>query len=248
MPGSDVAEWVTSNLGWTPDATQRRVLNSKTRRGILNCTRQWGKSTVAAAMALYAALMHPMCDVLVVSPTLRQSALLVRIVRRYVRFLGGTPKKDPDSEVSVLLSNHSRIVGLPSDAGNIRGFSAPQLILVDEAAWMRDEVYQAVRPMLATNDGALWLLSTPYGQNGFFYNAWTSPRQTWEKYQVTAADCPRIRKDYLEEEREALGAEQYAQEYCCEFVQRKDDAWDMTAVQGRVSTALAPLVLPASKW
>ena len=46
------AEWVAMKLGFTPDAMQALVLNTSTKRGILNCTWQWGKSTVTGAKGL----------------------------------------------------------------------------------------------------------------------------------------------------------------------------------------------------
>ena len=39
-----------------------------------------------------------------------------------------------------------------------------------------EEVYRAVRPMLAVSQGSLWLMSTPYGKRGFFYDAWARGR------------------------------------------------------------------------
>jgi hypothetical protein len=58
-------------------------------------------------------------------------------------------------------------VGLPGTEATIRGFSAVSLLLVDEAARCSDELYLAIRPMLAVSDGTLWLMSTPF-QAGIF--------------------------------------------------------------------------------
>src|SRR5438876_220735 len=71
-PG-DTAEWVKKMLQFVPDEAQRRVLTSPRRRGILNCTRQWGKSTTAAAKAVHEAYTRAGSVTLVVSPTARQS-------------------------------------------------------------------------------------------------------------------------------------------------------------------------------
>ena len=54
-PVLDAAEWVREKLGFAPDAAQARVLASEAKRGLLNCTRQWGKSTVTAAKAVHQA-------------------------------------------------------------------------------------------------------------------------------------------------------------------------------------------------
>ena len=40
-------------LGFHPNPRQAEVLASGAKRGILNCTRQWGKSTVTAIKALH---------------------------------------------------------------------------------------------------------------------------------------------------------------------------------------------------
>ncbi len=42
---------------------------------------------------------------------------------------------------------------------------------IDEAARVSDELYRAVRPMLATSGGRIVLLSTPFGKRGFFFRA-----------------------------------------------------------------------------
>jgi hypothetical protein len=72
------------------------------------------------------------------------------------------------------LTNGSRIVSLPAGEETIRGFSAVSLLVIDEAARVSDDLYFAVRPMLATSGGSLVALSTPLGQRGFFFEAWES--------------------------------------------------------------------------
>src|ERR1017187_2234521 len=68
-----------------------------------------------------------------------------------------------------------------------------------------DELYMAIRPMLAVSCGTLWLMSTPFGKRGFFYEAWARGGPEWERIQVTAEECPRIPREFLEEERAAMG-------------------------------------------
>jgi len=54
-------------------------------------------------------------------------------------------------------------VGLPGSEATIRGFSAVALLRVDQAARVSDDLYVAIRPMLAVSGGKLWLMSTPSG-------------------------------------------------------------------------------------
>lgn len=98
-----------------------------------------------------------------------------------------------------------------------RGFSGVDLLAVDEAARVPDELYYAIRPMLAVSQGRLVALSTPFGTRGWWYEAWRSP-EAWERYQVPAADCPRISADFLDEERRTMGEWWFQQEYDCEFL------------------------------
>ena len=54
--GMNAAEFARKSLEFEPDHHQTRVLLSTANRAILNCTRQWGKSTVCAIKALHRAL------------------------------------------------------------------------------------------------------------------------------------------------------------------------------------------------
>ena len=121
------------------------------------------------------------------------------------------PRRDGYNRTSLLLPNGSRIIGLPGKLHKtIRGFSALSLLIFDEAAQVPDELYVALRPMLATTNGALWLLSTPYGKQGFFYNEWARGGDRWERIAVPATECPRISPAFLDEEREVLGHQYFA--------------------------------------
>ena len=143
--------WVREKLGFEPDEVQSRVLSTASRRGLLNCTRQWGESTITAAKAVHQACTEAGSLTLVVSPGGRQSGEFVRKAARFVRRLGVKPKGDGDNEISIEFPNKSRIVGLPGNEATMRGFSAVSLLLVDEAARVDDDLYKAIRPMLAVS-------------------------------------------------------------------------------------------------
>jgi len=162
----DALEFARRWLKFEPDERQKEVLLSKAKRGILNCSRQWGKSTIAAAKALYCACTGPGRLVLVASPTERQSREFLRKAATLLRRAGVKPRGDGDNKVSLLLPNGSRIVGLPGKEANVRGFSAVAMLLIDEAAQVSDGMYKTLPPMLALGGGELWLMSTPWGKPG----------------------------------------------------------------------------------
>ncbi len=58
---------------------------------------------------------------------------------------------------------------------------------------MSDEFYASLRPMIATNDkAALWLMSTPNGRQGFFYEEWIRPDSDWVRIEAPAARLIRL--------------------------------------------------------
>jgi hypothetical protein len=59
-------------------------------------------------------------------------------------------------------------------------------------------------------------LSTPFGKRGWFYEEWASERR-WERVRVNADRCPRHTREFLAEEREAMGERWYRQEYETSF-------------------------------
>ena len=240
----DPAEFARLRLGFHPDETQSRVLRSDAPRGILNCTRQWGKSTVAAAKAVHRAHTRPGSLVLVASPSERQSGELVRKASAMVRALGQEPRGDGINTVSLLLQNGSRIVGIPGQPGprsgdRVRGF-AVSLLILDEAAFMDEEIYHALRPMLAATGGDLWMFSTPNGKQGFFHHTWVYGTG-WEKIAVPATACPRISAAFLEDERDALGPVKFLQEYMCEFTERDDALFDQLLIEEAMDDTIPPL-------
>ena len=108
-------------------------------------------------------------------------------------------------------------MGLPGIEGTVRGFSAASLLLIDEASRVHDGMYKALRPMLAVGRGDLWLMSTPWGRRGFFYENWVRGGDEWMRVSVPATECERIDAEFLEEERAAAGSAWFRQEYLCEF-------------------------------
>ena len=184
---------------------------------MLLCSRQAGKSQVAGALALVEALTRPRSLILLLSPTQRQSGELFRDkLLPLWRSLGRPLLDRPPTQLSLELSNGSRIVSLPGNEEGIRGYSGVRLLAVDEAARVPDDLYRSVRPMLAVSNGRLIAMTTPFGKRGFFYDEWSSDH-AWERVQIKATDCPRITTEFLAEEREALGERWFNQEYLCSF-------------------------------
>lgn len=237
----DPVAFAREALNFGPDPWQAQALRWSGKRLLLNCSRQSGKSTTAAILALHRALFYPASLVLLVSPSLRQSGELFRKVQETLKRLDEQPELTEDNRLSMTLTNKSRIVSLPGKDATVRGYSGADLIVEDEAARVVDELYFSVRPMLAVSGGRLILMSTPFGKRGHFFEAWENGGESWERIMITAHDCPRISPEFLEEERQALGDWWFRQEYLCEFVETVDQVFSYDLVQAAITEEVKPL-------
>jgi hypothetical protein len=203
--------------GLPPDRWQTEFLRSTEPRVLLNCSRQSGKSTVTALLAVHTALYDPGALVLLLSPSLRQSQELFRKALDTYRALENPVPVEAESALRLELENGSRIVSLPGKEQTVRGFSGVRLLAIDEAARVADDLYFSIRPMLAVSGGRLVALSTPFGTRGWWYEAWRSP-EPWQRFQIPAEQCPRISAAFLDEERRTMGDWWFRQEYGCDFL------------------------------
>lgn len=205
-------------MGFTPDPWQERLLRSQSRNILLNLHRQAGKSTVMAALAVYEAVAYSDALILLLSPALRQSQELFKKCLTAYHAIGRPVPADAENRLTLELSNGSRIVSLPGREDTVRGYSGVRLLIIDEASRVPDDLYKAVRPMLAVSGGRLIAPSTPFGKRGFWFEAWQSEAEDWERYEQKATECARITPEFLQQERAALGDLWYSQEYENEFI------------------------------
>ncbi|HUQ91419.1 MAG TPA: terminase family protein [Bryobacteraceae bacterium] len=241
----DPALFAARQLQFHPEPRQKEMLRLSSKRVILNCSRQCGKSTITAIIAIHRAHHFSKSLILVVTPSGRQSAEFVRKLEDFLPRLGLTLKGDGDNRISVLFPNGSRIVGLPANEDTCRGFSGVDLLIIDEASRVPDRMYDSVLPMIASGaGGSLWLLSTPNGRTGFFYDVWSGQDTQWQRISVPASECPRISKKFLAEMRRTRTTDIFNQEYGCEFLNAEASAFRDTWLESAVTTAISPLGKP----
>jgi hypothetical protein len=231
---------LAERAGISPDPWQRDVLRSAERQFVMLASRQSGKSTVSSVLAVHEAVYQPGALVLVLSPSLRQSQELFRKCLDVYGTLGRPVPPVAETKLTLELENGSRVVSLPGKEATIRGFSGVKLLLVDEASRVPDDLYQAIRPMLAVSGGRIVLLSTPFGKRGFFYREWTDGGADWHRSKITAYDCPRIPRDWLERERRSIGEWWFAQEYLCQFMEAEDSVFGHEDVEAALDGDAQP--------
>lgn len=231
---------LAGQVGMIPDPWQADVLRSTAPRLLLNNCRQSGKSTTAAMLAVHVATYEPGSLVLLLSPSQRQSAELYRKALTFYRALGRPVAAEAENAMSLTLESGSRIVSLPGSEATVRGYSGVRLLVVDEAARVPDELYAAVRPMLAVSGGRLIAMSTPWGLRGWWATAWHD-EPTWDKVRITADQVSRISPAFLEEERRALGSYIFDQEYMGRFADAVEALFGAELIRSAVTPDVAPL-------
>jgi hypothetical protein len=233
---------IATDCGLELDPWQENLLREQPRRALLCCSRQSGKSTVSALLALWTALYEPGALVLLVSPSQRQSAELFRTTIGFYHQLKNVPTLAAESVLRAEFSNGSRIVSLPGNETTVRGFSAASLVVLDEASRTADALISAIRPMLAVSDGKLIALSTPAGRRGWYYESWVGDGD-WVRVRVPASECPRISKEFLEEELAALGPQRYSEEYELAFLDADTSVFPSLVIAAAFSESVRPLWL-----
>ena len=191
---------------------------TSSRIAIAAC-RQSGKSTVTAGFAAWYLTYNPNSLVLIASKSLRQAAYFIEKIRAAVMCFWERKYFPEANKLSITLPNGATAVAIPCqnpDAG--RGFS-PDLVILDEAAFASEALLSVITPSLAATRGAIHMISSPNGPQGFFYDAVEGvSRSIYFQMQVTYEACPRISPDFLAQERVALGEIKFKQEYMAMFL------------------------------
>ena len=102
----------------------------------------------------------------------------------------------------------------------LRGDTIKKL-LCDEGSRMSEEYFIATIPMMSVTNGSMDIASTPFGklhkdgEEKFFYKC--SMDDEFKKYYISAEDCPRHTKEFLEKARGRMSKLAYAQEFLAMF-------------------------------
>jgi hypothetical protein len=242
----DGALWARDVLGLDLDDWQAAVIRA-TGAQLLLVTRQGGKSHTVAIKALHHLLYVPEAMVVAASPTEDQSKELFRRLTGFDDRVPGAARAVTRNTTELELETGARCCAVPGSERTIRSKSAVTLLIIDEASRIEDALISAVTPMLATTDGDLIALTTPFGKRGWFYEQWTSG-QGYHRTKKTALDCPRISKDFLDKERQRLGPMMYDQEYLCAFVDADSSVFSSQLVEMALVDNFEPFIAVAHEF
>lgn len=217
----------------TPDPWQKDVMFSISAMGednILLCSRQVGKTEAISACGYLRACLGGF--VLIITPSDDQSKeFLERLLKHHHRHNLVRTSSDPTKH-ELRTETGGRILALPNNERTVRVYSAVDMLILDEASRIPDNLYGAVRPMLSVSKGQTILLSTPFGKRGFFYRAWNGQgASSWKRTQVNWRQCSRLSQEFIEEERSEHGEDWVQQEYECKFSDVAGGIFDVAAFE-----------------
>lgn len=222
-------------MGSPAEPWQERALRSRARKQAMLCARQVGKSTTTGVLGAHTAIYTPGALVLAVSPTQRQSNELLAKIKAAHRALGRPVGIVADSEQELRLENGSRVLSLPGTESTTRGFSAVDLLLLDEAAWIKDDTYRGVLPMVSLS-GRIVALSTPGARVGWFYDAWTEDERGWERHTITCHESAQYPPERIAELKSSMSRRAFGAEYECKFTGINDAVFDPDKVDAALSS------------
>jgi hypothetical protein len=242
----DPAAWAREVLGDDLDPWQAGVLSGPHRKVALNCHRQAGKSRTLAHAAAHMAAHVPGSVTIIISKRQGQAELLLIKAEEMLKRTGlvVAPTIYPDPGIRVV--GGGDIVALASAPSGTRGYTA-DLLIVDEASHVPDDLYHSVTPFLSTRNGRQLIASTPFGKLGFFWEVCEGntkrPAPGWHVVKLNVRECSRISADFLAEELRAKGRWWFAQEYENEFVDTEGAVFSQAHIQRSMSDSVEEIDL-----
>ena len=134
------------------------------------------------------------------------------------RFSQGVSVKVIESELQIELPNGSRVRLYGADnPDSLRGLYLDGVVL-DEYGDMRPNVWgEIIRPLLADRKGWAVFIGTPRGKNHFWEIHKQAQSDDWLSLTLRASETDLIDAAELADAKSQMTAEQYAQEFECEF-------------------------------
>lgn len=253
-------------LGIKLFAYQDQVINNNSKRIIVCSSRQIGKTTAVAVKTLHYAMFNKNKEILVFSRNHNQAKKFIRLLKSmifsgqvYMNHISSSEScpfkldedpayafpedlddKKPNNTEEFSLTNGTTIRSLPATDSS-RGYTA-NLVIVDEAAFVEDDVFEMViEPTVRYTDGTIILLSTPNGQKGFFFKTFDPEDKrineeqdelTYVRYWWNWELCPAeaIRK-ITEKKRKELDPITFGQEYEAKFTTSGDSFFQYRKVK-----------------
>ena len=212
--------WKRGNLSYKLHDGQKlirrtiRALPQETREALVFCSRRYGKSFLAAVMALEDCLRTPRSNVLFVGPSIKQTLDIVRLI--FPEIMHDAPKgliTQSKSEKRWHFSNGSQLMigGFDTARESIRGLKA-NAVYLEESGSAHPDLYEytiksVLMPTMMHSQGRLIHLTTPAPVIDHPLHTITIPKTQAEGsyFRFTIRDNPLLSPEVIEREIHELG-------------------------------------------
>lgn len=188
------------------------------KRFVVVARRQCGKSILAIVELIKVSLEHKGTSVLV-EPTRSQC---VRVLKQLVGMLDGSGviKQCNETTLTITFVNGSEILFKSAEQrDNLRGFTCTNLLVIDEAAFITDDIFYILYPTSDANGCPILIISTPLFCEGEFYNLFTTENELVKTFNWGNYDTSKyLPKETLEMYRKTLSEQKFKSEYLGEFI------------------------------
>lgn len=190
---------------------------------VVKSKRQVGKTTMAENILLKVAIEHNRTLSCLVEPTLDQAR---RVYKEMVKAIDETPviKRKNDSLLELELINGSTIIFKSAEQrDNLRGFTVTGILVVDECAFIQDDIFDILQPTTDVHSAPILLISTPKLKQGFFYRYYSAGLAE-DNPGIVSIDFNQfdtsflLPKDKLEQYRTMMPKAQFTTEYLGNFL------------------------------
>ena len=205
---------------------QYTIVGGAKRFNVVNCGRRFGKTVLAQELITDSALKNNnRCAYF--APTYK---MLNEVWKEVVATLAPVTVKKDTQQKQIILITGSLIDFWSLDSINSARGRKYHRVIVDEAAFVAElqNAWQKVlRPMLTDYRGDAWFLSTPQGEENYFKTLFDNEltHQHWKSWQMPTSTNPYIPGEEIEEARQMLPEDVFAQEYLAEFVRNGDQVF-----------------------
>ena len=197
---------------------------------IVKAVRQCGKSLMSENILIKCSLQHSNQTSILISPTLKQSK---KIFKSIVKIFKGTPllAGSNATELEIDFINGSKILLLSAEQGdNLRGYTVTKygILIFDEAAYIRDDVFYLCTPFVNANDAPIMAVSTPKFKTGFFYELFAdgkSGKKNVYSYDFTEYPNPYLSPEKLEFYRSKMPINLFRADYLGLFMEATSDVF-----------------------
>lgn len=218
--------------GFSPLPHQQDVLDLLTKRERLGrivtvkSSRQKGKSLLIANLLLFYAFNYKRTSNFCVSPTLKQSKNLFKMIVNACPNEIITSSNATDLDIEFI--NRSTISFRSAEQGDsLRGYTCKGILCVDECAFIPDDIFYKILPWVDVWKSPILLVSSPYVKSGFFWHYYSlglqgeNPKMfsiDWSDPKYKESMEKLLPSERLEEYRKILPSNQFKSEYLGEFL------------------------------